>query len=62
MNVNDYKIDFENAITSNIYTDKIFDIKKQSFEKFLVLGLPTNKWENWRHTNLSRLYLSLIHI
>ena len=36
MNVNDYKIDFENAITSNIYTDKIFDIKKQSFEKFLV--------------------------
>ena len=56
MNVNDYKIDFENAITSNIYTDKIFDIKKQSFEKFLVLGLPTNKWENWRHTNLSRLY------
>ena len=28
MNVNDYKIDFENAITSNIYTDKIFDIKK----------------------------------
>ena len=45
MNVNDYKIDFENAITSNIYTDKIFDIKKQSFEKFLVLGLPTNKWE-----------------
>ena len=56
MNVNDYKIDFENAIKSNIYTDKIFDIKKQSFEKFLVLGLPTNKWENWRHTNLSRLY------
>ena len=56
MNVNDYKIDFENAITSNIYTDKIFEIKKQSFEKFLVLGLPTNKWENWRHTNLSRLY------
>ena len=55
MNVNDYKIDFENAITSNIYTDKIFDIKKQSFEKFLVLGLPTNKWESWRHTNLSRL-------
>ena len=55
MNVNDYKIDFENAITSNIYTDKIFDIKKQSFEKFLGLGLPTNKWESWRHTNLSRL-------
>ena len=55
MNVNDYKIDFENAITSNIYTDKIFDLKKQSFEKFLVLGLPTNKWESWRHTNLSRL-------
>jgi len=55
MNVNDYKTDFENAITSNIYTDKIFDIKKQSFEKFLVLGLPTNKWESWMHTNLSRL-------
>jgi len=55
MNVNDYKTDFGNKITSNIYTDKIFDIKKQSFEKFLVLGLPTNRWESWRHTNLSRL-------
>lgn len=55
MNVNDYKTNFKNAITTNIYTDKIFDKKKQSFEKFLVLGLPTNKWESWRHTNLSRL-------
>ena len=56
MNINDYKIDFNNKITSGIYTGKIFDSKKQSFEKFLKLGLPTKKWESWRHTNLSKLH------
>ena len=55
MNINDYKIDFNNAITSGIYTDKIMDLRKKSFEKFLKLGLPTKKWESWRHTNLSKL-------
>ena len=55
MNINDYKIDFNNAINSGIYTDKIFDRRKKSFEKFLKLGLPTKKWENWKHTNLSKL-------
>jgi len=55
MNINDYKIDFNNAINSGIYTDKIFDRRKKSFEKFLKLGLPTKKWESWRHTNLSKL-------
>ncbi len=55
MNINNYKIDFNKAIASGTYTDKIFDSKKQSFEKFLKLGLPTKKWGSWRHTNLSKL-------
>ena len=55
MNINDYKTDFNNAINSGIYKDKIFDRRKKSFEKFLKLGLPTKKWESWRHTNLSKL-------
>lgn len=55
MNINDYKIDFNNAINSGIYKDKIFDRRKKSFEKFLKLGLPTKKWESWRHTKLSKL-------
>ena len=55
MNVSDYKVEYDKAIKHNLYTGKISDIKKQAFEKFLVLGLPTNKWESWRHTNLSRL-------
>ena len=55
MNINDYKTDFNNVITAGIYTDKVVDRRKKSFEKFLKLGLPTKKWESWRHTNLSKL-------
>ena len=55
MNINDYKTDFNNAIKSGIYKDKIFDRRKKSFEKFLKLGLPTKKWESWKHTKLSKL-------
>jgi len=55
MNINHYKTDFENAITIANYTKNIFDRKKQSFEEFLTTGLPTSKWEDWRHTKLSKL-------
>ena len=55
MNINDYKTDFNNVINSGIYKDKLFDRRKKSFEKFLKIGLPTKKWESWKHTKLSKL-------
>ena len=55
MNVSDYKTEFNKRIKPNIYSDKIFGLKKKAFEKFLVSGLPTNKWESWKHSNLSKI-------
>jgi len=39
----------------NFEPDTLTQMRKQSFDQFLDLGLPNQKWENWRFTNLNRL-------
>ena len=62
MNISDYKAEFDKTADHPHFSENLNTTREKAFAKFLDLGLPTKKWESWKHTNLSRLKLSLIHI
>ena len=55
MNLNDYQNEFDNLIAQQSFSTVSHPWRKDTFSKFLDSGLPTRKWENWRHTDLSFL-------
>ena len=55
MNVNDYQNEFDKVITRKYFPEELNDSRRKSFSKFLDLGMPSKKWEDWRHTDLSFL-------
>ena len=55
MNVNDYQNEFDKVITRKYFPEELNDYRRKSFSKFLDLGMPSKKWEDWRHTDLSFL-------
>ena len=42
-------------INRNYFSDKVHPLRQDAFSKFLEIGLPTKKWEDWRFTNLSSI-------
>ena len=54
MNLSDYQNQFDKLI-SNKKSNKFQDFRNLCFTEFLKVGLPTQKWEDWRFTNLSIL-------
>ena len=55
MNLSDYQNEFDNLISKQSFSAGSQPSRKDTFSKFLDSGLPTRKWENWRHTDLSFL-------
>ncbi len=55
MNLSDYQNQFNKLISRKKKINKFDNIRKDSFSKFLNIGMPTQKWEDYRFTNLSKL-------
>ena len=55
MNISDYKAEFDKTSAHPHFSENLNTTREKAFAKFLDLGLPTKKWESWKHTNLSRL-------
>lgn len=55
MNINDYQNEFNKLIARQSSFTNAHPWRKDNFYKFLNSGLPTKKWEHWRHTDLSFL-------
>ena len=53
MNTSDYQQEFDKIIARKYFDKTLEKTRKEAFSKFLNLGIPTKKWENWRHTDLS---------
>ena len=53
MNPLDYQQEFDKIIARKYFDKTLEKTRKEAFSKFLNLGLPTKKWEDWRHTDLS---------
>ena len=55
MNVSDYQNEFNKIIARKYFPSRLNSTRQKAFSKFLDIGLPTKKWEEWRHTDLSIL-------
>ena len=55
MNVNDYQNEFDKIISRKYFPQRLNESRQEAFSKFLDIGLPSKKWEDWRHTDLSFL-------
>ena len=55
MNVSDYQNEFNKIIARKYFPSRLNSTRRKAFSKFLDIGLPTKKWEDWRHTDLSFL-------
>lgn len=55
MNVSDYQNEFNKIIARKYFPSRLKSTRQKAFSKFLDIGLPTKKWEDWRHTDLSFL-------
>ncbi len=62
MNISDFNIEFDKMINRDYFSDKVHPMRKKAFSKFLEIGLPTKKWEDWRFTNLSSISNSSFRI
>ena len=52
--INDFEV-YQSDIKRND-TEKIFTRRKEAFDQFLQLGLPTQKLEDWKNTDLTEVY------
>jgi Fe-S cluster assembly protein SufD len=55
MNISDFNIEFDKMINRDYLSDKVHHMREKAFSKFLEIGLPTKKWEDWRFTDLSSI-------
>jgi len=50
-----YQTQFDQMLDQDHFSDAIQPIRLDAFSKFLETGFPTQKWEDWRFTNLSHM-------
>lgn len=62
MSLSNFKIEFDKILNRGYFSDDLNPIRKKAFSKFIDKGLPTNNWEEWRFTNLSKLKHGNYHI
>ena len=55
MNMNDYQNEFDKILSRKYFPESLNNSRKKAFSKFLDIGIPSRKWEDWRHTDLSFL-------
>ena len=55
MSLSHFQSEFEKLMNRGYFSDKIHALRDEAFSKFLNTGIPTQKWEDWRFTNLTRI-------
>ena len=55
MSLSHFQSEFEKMMNRDYFSDKVHPMRQEAFSKFLKIGLPTKKWEDWRFTNLSSI-------
>jgi len=55
MSLSHFQSEFEKLMNRDYFSDKIHALRAEAFSKFLNTGIPTQKWEDWRFTNLTRI-------
>ena len=55
MGASEYKNEFEKIINRDYFSQSLHPFRKEAFAQFKKTGFPTQKWENWRFTNLSTI-------
>ena len=49
------KIDFEKILKTSVFSKKEVEIKKKYLKKFMEIGFPSKKFENWKFSDLSQI-------
>ena len=55
MSLSHFQSEFDKLMNRDNFSDKIHPLRQEAFSKFLNTGIPTQKWEDWRFTNLTRI-------
>jgi len=55
MSFSNYQNEFKKLLDRKYFSAVIHPLRKDAFSKLEKTGFPTQKWENWRFTNLSAL-------
>ena len=55
MSFTNYHNEFEKLLDRKYFSSEMHPVRKQAFSKLKASGFPTQKWEDWRFTNLSEL-------
>ena len=55
MSFSNYQNEFNKLLDRKYFSSEIHPLRKDAFSKLEAIGFPTQKWENWRFTNLSAL-------
>jgi len=55
MSFSNYQNEFRKLLDRKYFSAVIHPLRKDAFSKLEKIGFPTQKWENWRFTNLSAL-------
>ena len=50
-----YNSEFEKILTRDKFTTSVNSFRKEAFNRLQKTGFPTQKWEDWRFTNLTRI-------
>ena len=55
MNIARFQTEFDKMMNRDYFSEKVHPMRQEAFIKFLKVGIPTKKSEDWRHTNLSSI-------
>ena len=55
MSFTNYQNEFQKMLDREYFSTDLHPLRKDAFSKLEASGFPTQKWENWRFTNLSAL-------
>lgn len=55
MNMDHFQSEFDKMMNRDYFSSKVHPIREKAFSKFLNCGFPTQKWEDWRWTNISSI-------
>jgi len=55
MSLSHFQSEFKKMMNRDYFSSTLHPIRKEAFSKLNECGLPTQKWEDWRFTNLTSL-------
>ena len=55
MSISNYKVEFEKMLNRNYFSKSLHPYRKEAFTQLEKTGFPTQKWEDWKFTNVSNI-------